>query len=87
MKYGIGGKGFIFDGNKVSIWWNDEGIRVAYGERANGRGELLPWERIDKRIGELLEIGRLAPQESIEQKWTRLNENKQQTVFLKCIGI
>ena len=66
-EYGIGGKGFIFDGNKVSIWWNDEGIRVAYGERANGRGELLPWERIDKRIGELLEIGRLAPQESIDK--------------------
>lgn len=66
-EYGIGGKGFIFDGNKVSIWWNDEGIRVAYGERANGRGELLSWERIDKRIGELLEIGRFAPQESIDK--------------------
>lgn len=65
-EYGTGGKGFIFDGNKVSLWWNNEGIRVAYGERANGRGELIPWERTEKRIGELLELGRFAPQETLD---------------------
>lgn len=66
-EYSTGGKGFIFDGNKVSVWWNSEGIRVAYGERANGRGELIPWERAEKRIGELLELGRFAPQETLDQ--------------------
>lgn len=65
-EYGTGGKGFIFDGNKVSLWWNSEGIRIAYGERANGRGELIPWERTEKRIGELLELGRFAPQETLD---------------------
>lgn len=65
-EYGTGGKGFIFDGNKVSIWWNDEGIRVAYGERANGRGELISWERTDKRIEELLKLGRFAPQKILD---------------------
>ncbi|NDO18078.1 helicase [Lachnospiraceae bacterium MD329] len=65
-EYGTAGKGFIFDGNKVSVWWNDEGIRIAYGERANGRGELISWERTEKRIGELLELGRFAPQETID---------------------
>lgn len=66
-EYGKGGKGFIFDGNKVSVWWNDEGIRIAYGERANGRGELISWERTEKRIGELLELGRFAAQETLDQ--------------------
>ena len=66
-EYGTGGKGFIFDGNKVSVWWNDEGIRIAYGERANGRGELVSWERVEKRIGELLELGRFAPPETLDQ--------------------
>jgi N12 class adenine-specific DNA methylase len=66
-EYSTGGKGFIFDGNKVSVWWNDEGIRIAYGERANGRGELISWERTEKRIGELLELGRFAPQETLDQ--------------------
>ncbi len=65
-EYGTGGKGFIFDGDKVSVWWNDEGIRIAYGERANGCGELIPWERTEKRIGELLELGRFAPQETLD---------------------
>ncbi len=80
-EYGIGGKGFIFDGNKVSVWWNGagrmgeqwseterpaSGIRIAYGERANGRGELISWERAEKRIGELLELGRFAPQETLD---------------------
>ncbi len=66
-EYGIGGKGFIFDGNKVSLWWNSEGIHIAYGECANGRGELISWERTEKRISELLELGRFAPQETIDQ--------------------
>lgn len=65
-EYGTGGKGFIFDGNKVSVWWNSEGIRIAYGERANGRGELISWERTEKRIGELFELGRFAPQETLD---------------------
>ncbi|MDO5396887.1 MAG: hypothetical protein Q4G33_03060 [bacterium] len=80
-EYGTGGKGFIFDGNKVSVWWNEagrmgeqwseterpaNGIQIAYGERASGRGELVSWEQAEKRIGELLELGRFAPQETLD---------------------
>lgn len=65
-EYKQGGKGFIFDGSKVSIWWNAEGMRIAYGDRADDRGQLIAWEDVDKRIGELLELGRFAPQETLD---------------------
>ena len=65
-EYKMGGKGFIFDGTKVSAWWNDEGIRIVYGDTAVGRGQLLTWEQADSRIKELLELGRFAPQETLD---------------------
>lgn len=65
-EYKQGGKGFVFDGAKVSIWWNADGMRIAYGDRADDRGQLIAWEDIDKRIGELLELGRFAPQETLD---------------------
>ena len=65
-EYKQGGKGFIFDGSKVSVWWNAEGMRIAYGDRADDRGQLIAWEDVDKRIGELLELGRFAPQEILD---------------------
>lgn len=65
-EYKQGGKGFIFDGLKVSVWWNSEGMRIAYGDRADDRGQFIAWEDVDKRIGELLELGRFAPQETLD---------------------
>ena len=50
-------------------------MRIAYGDRAIGRGELITWDRVDKRIGELLEIGRFAPQETLDG----LNEFERKT--------
>lgn len=68
-EYGTGGKGFIFDGNKVSVWWNDDGIKIAYGDSAvtSNLGELITWEKADSRIKELLELGRYAPQETLDK--------------------
>lgn len=66
-EYGVGGKGFLHEGSKIAAWWNNDGIRIAYGERAIGRGELITWEQADKRIGELLELGRFAPQETLDK--------------------
>ena len=64
-EYRQGGKGFIFNGSKVSVWWNADGMRIAYGDRADDRGQFISWEAVDKRIGELLELGRFAPQETL----------------------
>lgn len=65
--YGTGGKGFIFNNSKVSAWWNPDGMRIAYGDTAIGKGQILSWEQMDKRISELLELGRFAPQETLDK--------------------
>ena len=65
--YSTGGKGFIFNNRKVSAWWNPDGMRISYGDTAIGKGQLLSWEQIDRRISELLELGRFAPQETLDK--------------------
>ena len=63
--YKTDGKGFIFDGRKVSAWWNNEGIRISYGDTANiNTAQLISWEDAAKRIDELLDLGRFAPKDT-----------------------
>ena len=68
-EYGTGGKGFIFDGAKTAVWWNEDGIKIARGNNAmlNPRSMTIGWEQIDSRIRELLELGRYAPQETLDR--------------------
>ncbi len=66
--YKTDGKGFIFDGRKVSAWWNNEGIRISYGNTANiNTAQLISWEDAAKRIDELLNLGRFAPKDTLLQ--------------------
>ena len=66
--YKTDGKGFIFDGRKVSAWWNTDGIRISYGDRANtSTAQLISWEDAAKRIDELLDLGRFAPKDTLLQ--------------------
>lgn len=66
--YKTDGKGFIFDGRKVSAWWNNEGIRISYGDTANiNTAQLISWEDAAKRIDELLDLGRFAPKDTLLQ--------------------
>ena len=66
--YKTDGKGFIFDGRKVSAWWNTDGIRISYGDRANtSTAQLISWEDAAKRIDELLDLGRYAPKDTLLQ--------------------
>ena len=60
-----GGNGFIIDGEKYSVWYSEDGIRVAQGEQARyERGaQLIPWADAAARIGELLGEGRYATKE------------------------
>ena len=62
------GKGFVLDGRKVSAWWNTDGIRISYGDRANtSTAQLISWEDAAKRIDELLDLGRFAPKDTLLQ--------------------
>lgn len=66
--YKTDGKGFVFDGRKVSAWWNTDGIRISYGDRANtSTAQLISWEDAAKRIDELLGLGRFAPKDTLLQ--------------------
>ncbi len=68
-EYRVGGKGFVFDGSKISVWWNNDGMKIARGDSAvaSRNFELMTWEQADKRIKELLELGRYAPQEILDK--------------------
>ena len=61
-----GGKGFIFDGNNISAWWNNDGMYISQGKTAETVDKYLTWEQVAKRIDELLDLGRFAPQEVLD---------------------
>ena len=66
--YKTDGKSFVFDGRKVSAWWNSDGIRISYGDSANkNTAQLISWEDAAKRIDELLDLGRFAPKDTLLQ--------------------
>lgn len=56
QEYGEGGKGFTIGGEKVSVWFNTDGIHLAKGETAlHARSKQhIPWEEAGQRISELL---------------------------------
>ncbi len=59
-----GGKGLYLNGEKVSVWFNGDGIHLAKGETAlyARLKQLIPWEQAERRVGELLEQGQYLPQ-------------------------
>jgi len=69
-EYGTGGKGFIFDGIKVSVWFDESGIRIAHGNTVNSANVdvvLITWEQAAKRTRELLDIGRYMSQQNLDK--------------------
>ena len=65
--YGTNGAGFYFDGQKVSLWYDPDGMRIAYGTSAQKRyAANLTWEQAAVRIRELLDLGRYMPQGELE---------------------
>ena len=66
--YGENGAGFYFGGEKVSLWYDAEGMRIARGSTAQrSSATLISWEEAAKRIRELLELGRYMPQDELDE--------------------
>ena len=66
--YGENGAGFYFGGEKVSLWYDAEGMRIARGSTAQrSNATLISWEEAAKRIRELLELGRYMPQSELDE--------------------
>lgn len=57
-----GGYGMHFNGLKVSAWYSEEGMRIAYSNSARYavNAQVLSWEDVAARIGVLLEQGQFA---------------------------
>ena len=66
-EYGKGGKGFVINGQNVSVWFDDGGIKIQYGKENNEGTYTLTWEKAAERIGEFLDLGRYMPQNEIDQ--------------------
>ena len=57
-EYGTGGKGFIIDGQKISIWYDNDGIRVRRGDSARKNFDrMVTWEEAADRIRDMYEEG------------------------------
>lgn len=66
--YEQGAFGFIFEGEQVSVYYDDKGIKISKGNYANRSGAtLITWEQSAKRVRELLDNGRYMPQSELDK--------------------
>ena len=72
-----GGYGLQFGGQKVSAWYSEDGMRLSYGSTARyaPNAQILSWENVAVRIGELLEQGQFAT--NVELAESRTFEKRQ----------
>lgn len=68
-EYKTGGKGFIIDNTKYAAWFDENGIRIAYGSSVYHARQsvLLSWEDVYDRINNLLELGQYMPQNQLDK--------------------
>ncbi len=66
-EFGVGGRGILVDGVKVSVWFDRNGLFFARGNSALVPGAVLvPWERAAARVRTLLERGTFATQDKLD---------------------
>ena len=75
-EYGTGGKGFSIGGRDYAVSFDEDGLRIAPGRRANVPNcTVIPWIQVAVRIQQLLSEGQFATQEKIDA--ARPNERKE----------
>ncbi len=66
--YEQGAFGFIFEGEQIAVFYDENGIKISKGKYANRSGAtLITWEQAAKRVRELLDMGRYMPQSELDQ--------------------
>ena len=67
-EYKEGGKGLYIDGEKISLWFNKEGIHIAKGDIAlyARSKQVIEWTDVAERIEELLNEGQFVTQDTLE---------------------
>jgi len=67
-EYANGGKGFVHDGNRISAWFDDAGLRITAGNPAHiADAALLTWEQAALRTRELLDLGLFMSQKDLDK--------------------
>ena len=67
-EYGTGGKGFVLDGKRVAVWFDNDGLYIAHGDTTRAADAVLvTWEHAARRIRELLDLGRFMPQSELDK--------------------
>ena len=60
--------GIVVGNRNYAVKWDENGVRISTGDRVSDVSSiLLPWEYIDKRIRELLEVGQYLPPNEAEK--------------------
>ena len=78
-EYGTGGKGFTIDNQKISIWYDNDGIRIRRGDSARRNFDrIVTWEEAADRIRDMYEDGNyvdnLISNNAIEQEQKEMTE-------------
>ena len=67
-RYGTNGAGLFIHDREYAIWYDADGIRIATGRTVQKRyTTLVTWEQAEKRIRELLGMGRYMPQNELDR--------------------
>lgn len=78
-EYRTGGKGFTIDGQKISIWYDNDGIRIRRGDSARRNFDrIVTWEEAADRIRDMYEEGNyvdnLISNNAIEQEQKEMTD-------------
>ncbi len=66
-EYGRTGKGFIFNGMKVSVWFDNDGMRIGYGDSAcHSQAIIYTWEKVENIIRSMVENGTYMSAEEVK---------------------
>lgn len=67
-EYGQGGKGFTLDGEPVSVWYEEAGIRLSHGSSARFNSlRTLNWEEVERRTASLITDGFYMPDQELQK--------------------
>ena len=57
-EYGTCGKGFVFDGHEISVWFGEDGMKLGYGRQAQDNYFMeMSWSEIEAGIERLVNDG------------------------------
>lgn len=82
QEYKRDGKGFYSGSHLISLWFDENGIRIAEGKTTDSsRITVLSWDDAAKRIRELLDMGRYAPQSVLDSADANEREDLSATLW------